>query len=158
MMIAAAAISMTGYLSSDSMNMPRVLFRSSIDKVIPVKPLSRVHLKFATPYVSIVVYATLCCFFSVTGEFRQLAIFASSAALLIYLGVALATIKFRISKGYEEALFKIAGGFTVPVIAIITILWFLSNLSQKEITSLLIFVVILSAIYFALRFFRAGKS
>ncbi len=157
MMIAGAAISMAGYLSSDSMNMPRVLFRSSKDHVIPIAPLSRVHSKYFTPYISILAYAALCCFFSITGELRQLAIFASSAALLIYLGVALAVIKFRMKKEKDEAAFKIAGGYTVPIIAVITILWFLSNLSAKEVIGLAIFVALLSAIYFALRFFKVPK-
>lgn len=153
MMIVAAAISMTGYLSSDSMNMPRVLFRSAKDQVIPITPLSNVHEKYSTPYVAIIAYAVLVSFFSITGEFRQLAIFASSAALLIYLGVALAVIKFRMSND-TEAKFMIAGGFTVPIIAIITILWFLSNLSSREVTGLAIFVGILTVIYFVLKFFK----
>jgi APA family basic amino acid/polyamine antiporter len=158
MMVAAAAISMTGYLSSDSMNMPRVLFRSAKDQVIPNPILARVHPRFATPYVSIVAYATLCCFFSVAGEFRQLAIFASSAALLIYLGVALAAIKFRMSKTNEEASFKIAGGLTVPIVAIVTILCFLSNLSGKEIIGLLVFVAFLSAVYFIISLEKKSKQ
>ncbi|GHN01759.1 amino acid transporter [Cytophagales bacterium WSM2-2] len=154
LMIAGAAISMAGYLSSDIMNMPRVLFRSSKDEVIPVKQLSTVHPRFSTPYISIILYALLCCFFSITGEFRQLAIFASSSALLIYLGVALATIKFRMRKENDKGTFKIKGGYTVPVIAIITILWFLSNLTLKEVKGLILFVAILSAIYFVLKFFK----
>ena len=158
MMIAGAAISMAGYLSSDSMNMPRVLFRSAKDHVIPIAPLSRVHSKYFTPYISIITYSTLCCFFSIMGEFRQLAIFASSAALLIYLGVALAVIKFRMKKGKDEAVFKIAGGYTVPIIAMITILWFLSNLSAKEVIGLVIFVALLSVIYFALQLLKVSKS
>jgi amino acid transporter len=154
MLLAGTTVSMAGYLSSDSMNMPRVLFRSSKDQVIPIKQLAKVHAKYATPYISIIVYACLTCFFAITGEFRQLAIFASSSALLIYLGVALAVIKFRMDKVREEASFKIAGGYLVPIIAIITILWFLSNLSYKEVTGLAIFVTILSVIYLAIRILR----
>jgi amino acid transporter len=158
MMIVAAAISMMGYLSSDSMNMPRVLFRSAKDEVIPIRSLANVHPKYATPFISIIVYASMCCFFSVTGEFRQLAIFASSAALLIYLGVALAAIKFRLSKTNEKASFKIAGGLTVPIIAIITIIWFLSHLSGKEVIGLIAFLAILSAVYFVISFIKKSKS
>jgi len=150
LMIAGAAISMIGYLSSDSMNMPRVLFRSAKDRVIPVKQLANVHHKFATPYVSIIFYASLCCFFSIIGEFRQLAIFASSSALLIYLGVALAVIKFRLVKNADSSAFRIPGGYTIPIISIITILWFLSNLTAKEITGLGIFVGLLSILFLIL--------
>jgi amino acid transporter len=157
MLVAGTAVSMAGYLSSDSMNMPRVLFRSAKDQVIPVKQLAYVHAKYATPYISIIAYAALTCFFAITGEFRQLAIFASSSALLIYLGVALAVIKFRMDKVREEASFKIAGGYLVPIIAIVTIIWFLSNLSQKEVTGIAIFVAILTAIYFTIRILKGPK-
>ncbi|MGC4022234.1 MAG: APC family permease [Cyclobacteriaceae bacterium] len=156
MMLAAMAISMTGYLSSDSMNMPRVLFRSAKDNVLPIKPLSLVHSKFATPYVSVIFYAALCCFFSITGEFRSLALFASSSALLIYLGVALAVIKFRLTNS-ETPAFKIPGGIAVPIIALITIFWFLSNLDPKEMKSLGIFVAVLTALYLIIKFFRSRR-
>ncbi|HVG12967.1 MAG TPA: APC family permease, partial [Flavisolibacter sp.] len=48
LMIIGAAISMFGYLSSDILNMPRVLFRSAKDNVIPISVLAKVHPRFAT--------------------------------------------------------------------------------------------------------------
>ena len=158
LMVAGAAISMLGYLSSDSLSTPRILFRSAKDGVMPIKQLANVHSKYATPFVSIILYASLCCFFSITGEFRQLAIFASSSALLIYLGVALAVIKFRLSKEKYPSTFKIPGGYTVPVISIITILWFLSHLTSKELTGLGIFVTLISVAYFILKHFKIIKE
>ncbi len=154
LMIAGAAVSMLGYLSSDSLSTPRVLFRSAKDGVMPIKQLASVHAKYATPYASIILYSVLCCFFSITGEFRQLAIFASSSALLIYFGVALAVIKLRLNKENDPTTFKIPGGFTVPVIAVITIVWFLSHLTIKEWTGLGLFITIISALYFILKHFN----
>ncbi len=154
LMIAGAAVSMLGYLSSDSLSTPRVLFRAAKDGVMPFKNLTKVHPKYATPYVSILVYALLCCFFSITGEFRQLAIFASSAALLIYLGVALAVIKLRLNTEKYPAAFRIPGGYTVPIIAIVTILWFLSHLTAKEWTGLGVFLSVISLVYFLLKQFK----
>ncbi|MBS1680487.1 MAG: amino acid permease [Bacteroidetes bacterium] len=153
-MIVAMAISMMGYLSSDSMNMPRVLFRSAKDEVLQLNLLVKVHPRFATPYVSVIFYAGLCCIFSITGEFRTLAMFASSAALLIYLGVAAAVIKLRLTQPSDSSEFKIPGGFVVPVIAIITILWFLSNLTIKEMMSIGVFIALLTVIYFLIKYFR----
>lgn len=146
-MIAGAAISMFGYLSSDNLNMPRVLFRSSIDNVIPIKPLSYVHSKFATPYIAVIVFTSLGCFFSITGEFKTLAIFSSSSVLLVYLGVALAVIKLRLQKVGDSSTFKIPGGFIIPILSVITILWFLSNLTLEEMKGITIFIAILSALY-----------
>ena len=113
LMILGAAISMFGYLSSDILNMPRVLFRSAKDNLIPVKALARVHPGFATPYISIIVFTALGCFFAIVGGFRQLAILSTCSVLLIYLGVALAVIKLRTREKLADATFKIPGGILV---------------------------------------------
>ena len=157
-MIAGAAISMFGYLSSDTLNMPRVLFRSSMHRVIPIKPLSFVHPKFATPYISVLVFTSLGCFFSITGEFKQLAIFSSSSVLLVYLGVALAVIKLRQGNYDDSNTFRIPGGYTIPVLSIITILWFLSNLTSPEMLGIVIMIGVLSAIFLLIRFFKLDKQ
>lgn len=158
LMIAGAAISMFGYLSSDTLNMPRVLFRSAKDQVIPIKPLSLVHPKFATPYISVIIYISLSCFFSITGEFKQLAIFSSSSVLLVYLGVALAVIKLRLKKDNDIASFRIPGGYAIPVLAIITIIWFLSNLTTEEMIGIVVFIAILSALYLAIKYLKLKKE
>ncbi len=157
-MIAGAAISMFGYLSSDTLNMPRVLFRSAKDKVIPIKPLSVVHTRFATPYIAVIVFTSLGCFFSITGEFKQLAIFSSSSVLLVYLGVALSVIKLRQRKDDDLTTFRIPGGYTIPVLSIITILWFLSNLTSPEMLGILIMIGALSAVFLLIKFFKLDKQ
>lgn len=157
-MIAGAAISMFGYLSSDTLNMPRVLFRSAKDRVIPIKPLSLVHSRFATPYISVIIYIGLSCFFSITGEFKQLAIFSSSSVLLVYLGVALSVIKLRQRKEYDSSTFRIPGGYTIPILSAITILWFLSNLTSPEMLGIVIMIGVLSAVYLLIRFLKLNKT
>ncbi len=156
-MIIGAAVSMFGYLSSDILNMPRVLFRSAIDNVIPIKPLAKVNKKYATPHISIISFTMLACFFSITGEFKQLAILSTSSVLLIYLGVALAVIKLRM-KLPDSPSFKIPGGLIVPVISIIIITWFLTNLTRKESVSMLIFIAILSFVYYILTLLKLNSK
>jgi amino acid transporter len=155
LMILGAAISMFGYLSSDILNMPRVLFRTAKDHVIPVKALAKVHPRFATPHVSIIVFTALGCLLAIVGGFRQLAILSTCSVLLIYLGVALAVIKLRTRAKSSEATFKIPGGLFVPIVAIAVIIWFLTNLKSNEVISMLIFICVLSIIYFLLRFFKS---
>ena len=149
-MILGAAISMFGYLSSDILNMPRVLFRSAVDEVIPVKSLAKIHPHFATPYISIIAFTALGCVLSIAGGFRQLAILSTSSVLLIYLGVALAVIKLRVKMKHEVATFKIPGGLVVPVFSVLIIIWFLSNLTGKEAMGMFVFLVVLSLVYYLL--------
>jgi APA family basic amino acid/polyamine antiporter len=152
LMITGAAVSMFGYLSGDALNMPRVLFGAARDKVIPVKILAAVHKKYATPYASIVLFTALGCFFAIVGEFKQLAVLSSASILLIYMGVALASIKARYKKENGSDTFKIPGGYIIPVISVLIILWFLSNLTKNEIIGIISFIGILSLIYLGLNF------
>lgn len=157
-MIIGAAVSMFGYLSSDILNMPRVLFRSAIDNVIPIKHLAKVNKKYATPHISIISFTVLACFFSITGEFKQLAILSTSSVLLIYLGVALAVIKLRMKKSPDPSSFKIPGRLIVPIISIIIIIWFLTNLTRKESVGMLLFIAVLSFIYYVLKLLKLNQA
>ena len=146
-----AIISMFGYLSGSILNSPRVVYALSRDKVIPLKILSKIHKSFKTPHIAIIVYAIIGFILSTTASFEKLAIIASSSMLIIYLGVALSVIKLRKSQKSKEGEFKIPGGFIVPILSIIIILYFLSNLSMNEMTATGIFIAILTIIYIILR-------
>lgn len=155
LMLIGAGISMFGYLSGEILNLPRIIYGAARDNVIPLKSLSKVHPKYATPYRAIIIYASLSLILAVTGQFQQLALLASASMLLLYLGVAAATIKIRMTGEYAGA-FNIPGGYTVPVLAIAAICWFLSHLSEKEMAGMLIFLSVLSIIYLVI--FSANRK
>jgi basic amino acid/polyamine antiporter, APA family len=95
---------------------------------------------------------------SVAGGFKQLAILASSAILLVYLAVILATLKLRtIRKEDSGKTFKATGGFIIPFIGIAAIVWLLTNLSNKEILSTIIFIGVIAVIYFVMRQYKIKK-
>ncbi|MEO6453831.1 MAG: amino acid permease, partial [Ginsengibacter sp.] len=152
LMLFGAGISMFGYLSGEILNMPRIIYGAARDNVIPIKSLSKVHPKYATPYIAIIVYSSLSFTLAVIGQFQQLAMLASASMLIIYLGVAAAVIKLRITNKHIAGSFNIPGGYTVPVLSIVAILWFLSNLSGKEMLGMLIFLSLLSIIYLIIHF------
>ncbi|RYH72343.1 amino acid permease [Flavobacteriaceae bacterium 144Ye] len=146
-----AAVSMFGMVSGDLLNSPRVMYALARDKVIPIKPLAKIHPKFATPYIAIIVHGFLVFLFASTGSFEQLVIIATSSILLLYLGVALSVIKLRKSQKSEAGEFKIPGGLTVPILSIGIIIYFLSNLSNKEMIATAVFIGILSVLFFVLK-------
>ena len=122
LLLFTAALSCFGGVSADVMATPRSLFACANDGMFP-KFLGKVHSKFATPYLAIITYASLIFIFSVSGGFKQLAILASAALLLVYLSVILATIKLRNNKEDElEKTFKVPGGLIVPFIGMASIL------------------------------------
>lgn len=146
-----AAVSMFGNLSGEVLSMPRVLFGAARDNVIPISFLTRIHPKFDTPYTSITVYASIGFLLASLGGFETLAIFSSASILLVYLGVALAVIKLRKKAPIEFEAFRIPGGYTIPILASIIIVWFLSNLTGQERNYMLLLITALSAIYFLIR-------
>ncbi|MEO8254096.1 MAG: amino acid permease, partial [Flavobacterium sp.] len=153
-----AAISMFGFLSGDILNNPRTLYALARDKVIPINALAKIHPKFATPYLSIIVYALLGFLIAISGSFESLVVIASSSILMVYLGVVLAVIKLRYTQKSKPGEFSIPGGLTVPILSIAIILYFLSNLTQNEIIGTVISIAVLSVIYALIYFSKTKKG
>ena len=153
-LLVAAAISCFGAVSTDVLNTPRLLYAGANDGLFP-KFLGEIHSKYATPYWSIICFAGLIFIFSISGGFKQLAILASAAILLIYLLVIIATIKLR-SKKQEttEKTFKVPGGLIIPIIGIVSILWLLTSLSTWEIVSTIIFIAVICVVYFTMKWMK----
>jgi amino acid transporter len=148
-----AGVSIFGALSSGLLSSPRILYSAAKDKVIPIEILSSVHKKFMTPHIAIIVYASAGFTFASFGGFKLLAILSSAAILIIYLGVALAVIKLRRNEEIQSKseTFRIPGGYTVPMLSVLIIGYFLSNLAKKEIIITIIFIGILSIIYMVIK-------
>ncbi len=157
LLLITAAISCFGCVSADIMATPRSLFAASNNGMFP-KFLGKVHPKFATPYVAVTIYGSLIFIFSISGGFRQLAILASGAILLVYLAVIASTIKLRVKNpDTAEKVYRMPGGLVIPFIGVATIVWLLTSLSKTEILSALIFVSAVCIIYFLTRKFKRKK-
>ena len=152
MIVIGAAISGFGLISGDVLNSSRLPYAAARDGLLP-KFLSAIHPRYATPYVAIMFYAGAGFIMSVSGGFRQLAVLASSALLLTYIGVILATLKLRKIKPVENS-FVIPGGITIPVLALLTTGWFLSNLAWKEIIGVASFLAFFTLVYFIMKMVR----
>jgi len=155
-LLVTAALSCFGCVSADIMATPRSLFAGANDGMFP-KFLGKVHPKFATPHVAVTTYGSLIFIFSISGGFKQLAILASAAILIVYLGVILATVKLRSTNRASDKSFRAPGGLTVPLIGIATIVWLLTSLTKWEILSAIIFIAAVCVIYFVTRKFKRKK-
>jgi amino acid transporter len=113
-----------------------VLFASARDGNLP-RLLARVHPRFRTPHVAIIVFAAMICAFALTGAFRSLAVVASGSILLVYLGVSLATIRLRFRDGKPgPGKFAIPFGHAIPVLSCLVIGWLLLRLTWEEASGL----------------------
>jgi APA family basic amino acid/polyamine antiporter len=132
LMLAAAVISTFGYMASNVLSSPRVLYRLALDGVLP-RPFAAVHERFHTPHVAIVAHAVLTCALALIGEFGPLALVSAIATLMLYLGCAAATLELRrrdVRAGGPPLL--VPGGPIVPVLALGVCGWLLSSAKRDE--------------------------
>jgi APA family basic amino acid/polyamine antiporter len=158
LVLAGFALSTLGTLNGEILGNTRILFAGARDRLLP-KFLGMVHSKFRTPYMSIIFYATLGFLFASLGAFKQLIILSAAAQLLIYLGVVLASIKLKRKQvDASEKTFVAPGGVIVPILAALIIIWILSGLSKEELIGISVFLAVLSALYFCIKFFRNREA
>jgi APA family basic amino acid/polyamine antiporter len=80
-----------------------------------------------------------------------MAILSTSSVLLLYFGMVIALIIIRVRKyPRPEGAFRIPGGYIVPVLAGITIIWFLTHLKLKEFIAIAAIIAALTLVYFTL--------
>ena len=86
-----------------------------------------------------------------------MAALASASMLTVYLLVCISTIKMRLAEKEKPEGFRLPGGITIPIIGIVIVLWFLSNLALHEWIALLAFIVICATYYFGVLWKKLGR-
>ncbi len=143
-----SVLSIFGSLNSVILLFPRTLFAGAKDGTMP-HYLAKIHPQYATPYWSIISFCIMAFLVAISGGFKQLIILATASIFLVHLGVVLSVIKSHFNKETEQtAAFKLLGGLTIPIIALIVIIWFLFQLKPNEVIAMGIFMAILTLIYF----------
>ncbi len=132
LLLAAATISSFGFVASDVLSSPRILFALGRDGILP-KSFSHVHPRFRSPDVAIVVYSGIAFLFSLTSTFESLAVMANVAALLLYIICCAAAWELmRRDVRTEAAPFTFPGAKVVPIISVVAIAWILSHATARE--------------------------
>lgn len=119
-----AVCSTMGTLMSLLLSGSRILFAMGINEQMPAV-FSKVHSKYRTPYVSIVLYTIISIVLTLSGTFTTLATLSAIARLMTYIGSAVALLILR-KKISSPDTFRIPGGPVVPVIAILLSLFLLT--------------------------------
>jgi basic amino acid/polyamine antiporter, APA family len=86
LMLAGAAVSMFGWISSDLLGSPRMLFAFARDGLLPraLGVLGMVHPRTRVPYVAILAYAGIAGVLALTGTFAELAALATLTTAALY--------------------------------------------------------------------------
>jgi amino acid transporter len=96
LLLAGAAVSMFGWLGSDLMSSPRMLFALGRDGLLP-RALGRLHPTTRAPYVAILWYALAAVVIALSGTFAELAVLATLGSAAIYMTGCLAV--WRLGRG-----------------------------------------------------------
>ena len=153
--LVGGAISMLGFLSGDALGTPRNLYAFAREGLLPA-PMARLHPRFKTPSIAIIVHAVIAWALASIGSFGVLVLLANVALLFSYLLCCLAAIELQrrnVQTGGSP--FVPPGGPLVPVLACVVVLWLLSHASAQEF-AVTAAAALVAAILFAWRSLRTG--
>jgi basic amino acid/polyamine antiporter, APA family len=137
-MLAGAAISMFGWISSDILGSPRMLFAFARDGLL-FRPLGWVHPRTRAPYVAIAVYAAIALVLALTGTFTELAILAAMGTAALYAaGCAAAWMLARRGVATAGAPLNFRGLGMAAVVGVTGMVALIASASWQEIVGLLI--------------------
>lgn len=156
-LLVGATISAFGFVTSDILSSPRMVFAFGRDGVLPAW-FAHVHPRYRSPDVAIITYAMLAFALSISGTFEQLAVLSNVAVLLMYL-LCCAACWFLVRRGVraDGQPFSFFGMQIVPGLAIVAIIWILAHATAWEFEVNGILLAIASMLYFA-RFLHRSKG
>jgi amino acid transporter len=147
LMLAGAAMSMFGFLSSDILGSPRILFAFARDGLLP-RALGHVHARSHAPHVAIACYATLAVALALTGTFTELAVLSALGTAAFYIAGCAATwqlVRRGLAQAGEPLNFRWLGIATV--LGITSMLALIALAERKEILGLFALIGISAAVY-----------
>jgi amino acid transporter len=131
-LLVGATISAFGFVTSDILSSPRMLFAFGRDGALPAW-FAHVHPRYRSPDVAIISYAIIAFALSLTSSFAALAVLSNVAVLLMYL-LCCAGCWLLVQRNVcaDGAPFNFPGVKIVPGLAIIAILWILWHATLRE--------------------------
>jgi len=132
-LLAGAAISAFGFVTSDILSSPRMIFAFGRDGALPAW-FAHVHRRYRSPDVAIITYAVLAFALSVTGTFEKLAVLSNVAVLLMYL-LCCSACWFLVQRDVRADganPFTFPGMKIIPALAIIAIICILGQSAVSE--------------------------
>lgn len=147
LMLAGAAVSMFGWLGSDILCSPRILFALARDGVLP-RVLGRVHTRFKSPYFAIAFYCALAAGLALSGTFAELAVLSTLAIAPLYVAGCASAWRLahrRVALAGEPLNFRWLG--TAVVFGITSMLVLIGLASRAEIMGLGAIIIVSGVAY-----------
>jgi APA family basic amino acid/polyamine antiporter len=146
-LLAGGTISIFGYIAGDMLGTPRALFALARDGALPAT-LTKVHPRYRTPAVAIVIYAIVVAVLAISSSFERLVIMANVSALLLYLLCVAASYQLqRRDVRMAGEPFILPGGMLIQLLAGAGIVWLISQATVREFVIQTIALAVASSYY-----------
>jgi amino acid transporter len=158
-LLAGASISAFGFVTSDILSSPRMIFAFGRDGALP-QFFAHVHPRYRSPDVAIITYALLAFLLSISGTFEKLAVLSNVAVLLMYLLCCAACwvlVQRDVRSDPDKSGFNFPGMKIVPALAILAIVWILAHATVREFLVTGIVLVLSSFLYFARKYIARSE-
>ena len=130
-MTVGAVLSTTGSNSALVLVGPRILYALAEGGQLP-RALARVHPRYRTPHVAVIVFALAAWVIALYGNFAQLVTVSAIARLLFSATTCLAVPVLRRKLPNAPRAFRVPGGAVIPAIAVVISIWLLMGVSRDQ--------------------------
>ncbi|MDH3810876.1 MAG: APC family permease [Gammaproteobacteria bacterium] len=154
----AAVFSIGGNLASSILGAPRILFSLAEQRLMP-QWFGNVHTKYATPDRAIIVMGAMALALGLSSNFVDLAIGSSVVRLLGYIIciASLPVIRSKATPEARESAWRLPGGFTIPVVALVICFWLVAQSKGEDWVKVSILLVIGLVLYLVEKWYYARK-
>jgi amino acid transporter len=142
-----ALLSIGGTNAGIALTTPRSLYVLAADGFLPAI-FSRIHPRYHTPYPAILANAVLALTLTLTGSFQYLIAASVMASILQYIPTCLSVIVLRIRKPDAKRNYRIPGGYSIPVFALLICGWLASQVESKVIIATALALALSLPFYF----------
>lgn len=154
-----ALVGIFGTLNVIMLACTRLPFAMAAQGQLPA-PLARVHSRFRTPHISIIICAACALLLALPGTFIYALNLTVITRVIVYASTcaALPILRWRAKKNsgedVEAAFFKAPAGVLISIACVILCLWLLASSGWREARDVSIAIVIGLAIFAATRIFQ----
>jgi APA family basic amino acid/polyamine antiporter len=143
-----AMISMVGTLNVTMLTISRVPYAMALAGQLP-RALGRVHPRYRTPHVAVILSGLLVLGLTLTSTFVYLLTVSTISRLLVFAVTCASLPKLRKMTAVPAARFVLPGRWIIPGAALATIAWLLASTSWAESRDVTILILFGSLVYAA---------
>jgi amino acid transporter len=150
---AAVVVSVYGWLTGFTLMLPRVLYSMATHHELPAV-LGRVHPRFRTPHIAVIVSTLAALGMAFYSSFAQAATFAAISRLLVFASTCAALIALRRRRDTPAPAFQLPGGTFIAGVGVLFSLTLVATRNSTQLWAL--FAIITVGVL--LRGFRTSEA